>query len=75
MNGPCFVTGQHVIDLTEFGFNDTSTLVGHFVSSPQRKGGDSKGDEREEHGRKENEWKWRNRRNKSIPLYLYLLQG
>ena len=36
MNGPCFVTGQHVIDLTEFGYNDTSTLVGHFVS--QRKG-------------------------------------
>ena len=34
MNGPCFVTGQHVIDLIELGFNNTSTLVGHFVSSP-----------------------------------------
>ena len=37
VNGPCFVTGQHVIDLTEFGFNDTSTLVGHFVSSPRER--------------------------------------
>ena len=58
MNGPCFVTGQHVIDLTEFGFNDTSTLVGHFVSSPEKRRreiGDSKGDEREGQGRKENE--------------------
>ena len=34
MNGRCFVTGQQVIDLAEFGFNDTSTLVGHFVSYP-----------------------------------------
>ena len=37
MNGPCFVIGQHVIDLTELGFNDTSTLVGHFVSSPRER--------------------------------------
>ena len=37
VNGPCFVTGQHVIDLTEFGINDTSTLVGHFVSSPRER--------------------------------------
>ena len=37
VNGPCFVTGQSVIDLIELGFNDTSTLVGHFVSL-QRKG-------------------------------------
>ena len=35
VNGTCFVTGQHVIDLIELGFNDTSTLVGHFVSSPR----------------------------------------
>ena len=34
MNGACFVTGQRVIDLIVLGFNDTSTLVGHFVSSP-----------------------------------------
>ena len=37
MNGACFVTGQRVIDLIEFGFNDTSTLVGHFVSSPRKR--------------------------------------
>ena len=37
VNGPCFVIGQHVIDLTELGFNDTSTLVGHFVSSPRER--------------------------------------
>ena len=29
VNGPCFVTGQRVIDLTE--------LVGHFVSSPRKR--------------------------------------
>ena len=46
-----------MIDLIELGFNDTSTLVGHFVSSP-RKGeeiGDSRGDKREGQWRKENE--------------------
>ena len=37
MNGACFVTGQRVIDLIELGFNDTSTLVGHFVSSPRKR--------------------------------------
>ena len=37
MNGPRFFTGQHVIDLTEFGFNDRSTLIGHFVSSPRER--------------------------------------
>ena len=37
MNGPCLVTGQRVIDLIELGFNDTSTLVGHFVSSPRER--------------------------------------
>ena len=62
------------------GFNDMSTLVGHFVSSPReiekRDRRDSRGDEREEQGRKKN-------RNESeeteeietFPLYLYLLQG
>ena len=38
---------------------------------PSEKGrraiGDSRGDEREGQGRKENEWNWRNRRNKNIP--------
>ena len=40
------------------GFNDTSTLVGHFVSSPKerekRDRRDSRGDEREGQGRKRN---------------------
>ena len=40
------------------GFNDTSTLVGHFVSSPRerekRDRRDSRGDEREGQGRKRN---------------------
>ena len=55
-----------MIDL--LGFNDTSVLVGHFVSSPrEREKRDRRGDEREEQGRKKNELKWRNRRNKNIP--------
>ena len=41
------------------GFNDTSTLEGHFVSSPREreKSGrrDSSGDERADQGKKENE--------------------
>ena len=45
--------------LIELGFNDTSTLVGHFVSSSRKMEKtdrrDSR-DEREEQGRKENEW-------------------
>ena len=61
-------------------FNDMSSLVGHFVSSPRerekRDRRDSSGDEREEQGRKRN-------RNESeeteeintFPLYPYLLQG
>ena len=40
------------------GFNDTSTLVGHFVSSPRerekRDRRDSRGDEREGQGRERN---------------------
>ena len=63
------------------GFNDTSTLVGHFVSSPRerekrdRRDSSSRGDQREEQGRKRN-------RNvseeteeiKTFSLYPYLLQ-
>ena len=41
-----------------FGFNDTSTPVGHFVSSPREREKsdrrDSRGDEREEQGNKRN---------------------
>ena len=44
--------------LIELGFNDTSTLVGHFVSSPREREKkdrrDSRGDEREGQGRKRN---------------------
>ena len=44
--------------LIVLGFNDTSTLVGHFVSSPRerekRDRRDSRRDEREEQGRKRN---------------------
>ena len=45
--------------LFELGFNDTSTHVCHFVSSPRerekRDRRDSRGDERKGQGRKENE--------------------
>ena len=66
--------------LIMLGFNDMSTLVGHFVSSPRemnkRDRRDSRRDEREEQGRKRN----RNESEeieeiKTFPLYLYLLQG
>ena len=44
--------------LIVLGFNDTSTLVGHFVSSPREREKsdrrDSRRDEREEQGRKRN---------------------
>ena len=43
------------MDLIALGFNDMSTLVGHSVSSPRerekRDKRDSRGDEREGHGR------------------------
>ena len=56
MNCLCFVTGQRVIDLIELGFNDTSTLVGHFVlSRREREKRDSREDKREGQRRKENE--------------------
>ena len=66
--------------LIVLGFNDTSTLVGHFVSSPRerekRDRRDSRRDEREGQGRKRN----RNEREeteeiKTSPPYPYLLQG
>ena len=57
------------LDLIVLGFNDTSTLKGHFVSSPlereKRDRRDSRRDEREGQGRK----------LKTFPLYPYLLQG
>ena len=62
------------------GFNDTSTLVGHFVSSPrERERSDrreSRRDEREEQGRKRNRNESEETEEiKTFPLYPYLLQG
>ena len=64
-------------ELIVLGFNDMSTLVGHFVSSPRerekRDKRDSRGEEREgqERKRKMNE----SEEIKTIPSYPYLLQG
>ena len=65
------------IDLIVLGFTNTSTLFGHFVSSPkEREMRDSRRDEREGQGVKRN----RNESEEteeiqSFPLYPYLLQG
>ena len=59
------------------GFNDTSTLVGHFVLSPREgEKTDSRGDEREGLGRKRkmNESE-ETEEIKTFSLYPYLLQG
>ena len=54
----CLVKRVLFVVLIVLGFNDTSTLVGHFVSSPRerekRDGRDSRRDEREGQGRKRN---------------------
>ena len=59
-------------------FNDTSTLEGHFVSSPRerekRDRRESRGDEREGQGRKRNESE-ETEEIKTFPLYPYPLQG
>ena len=62
------------------GFNDMSTLVAHFVSSPWEKEirnrGDSRGDERQRQGRKRKMNKSKETEEiKTFPLYPYLLQG
>ena len=66
--------------LIELGFNDTSTLVGHFVSSPRerekRYRRDSRGDEREGQGRKRNRNESEETEEiKTFPLYPCLLKG
>ena len=66
--------------LIVLGFNDTSTLVGHFVSSPRerekRDRKDSGGDKREGQGRKRNRnEKEETEKIKTFPLYPYLLKG
>ena len=62
------------------GFNNTSTLVGHFESSTRerekRYRRDSRGDEREGQGRKKNRNETEETEEiKTFPLYPYLLQG
>ena len=62
------------------GFNDTSTIVGHFVLSPRerekRDRRDSRGDKREGQRRKRkmNESE-AIEETKTFPFYPYLLQG
>ena len=56
------------------GFNDKSTLVDHFVSTPrEREKRDSRGDERDGQGRKRN--RNESEETETFPLYPYLLQG
>ena len=68
------------IILIVLGFNDTSTLEGHFVSSPRerekRDRRESRGDEREGQGRKRNRNESEETEEiKTFPLYPYPLQG
>ena len=70
----------HFINLIVLGFNDTSTLEGHFVSSPRerekRDRRESRGDEREGQGRKRNRKESEETEEiKTFPLYPYPLQG
>ena len=67
-------------DLIVLGFNDTSTLEGHFVSSPRerekRDRRESRGDEREGQGSKRNRNESEETEEiKTFPLYPYPLQG
>ena len=71
---------QHYLRLIVLGFNDTSTLEGHFVSSPRerekRDRRESRGDEREGQGRKRNRNESEETEEiKTFPLYPYPLQG
>ena len=54
----CKCYNDRSFTLIVLGFNDTSTLVGHFVSSPRKREiserRDSRRDEREGQGRKRN---------------------
>ena len=66
--------------LIVLGFKDTSTLEGHFVSSPRvrekRDRRESRGDEREGQGRKRNRNESEETEEiKTFPLYPYPLQG
>ena len=68
------------IHLIVLGFNDTSTLEGHFASSPRerekRDRRDSRRDKREGQGRKRNRNESEETEEiKTFPLYPYPLQG
>ena len=68
------------LKLIVLGFNDTSTLEGHFVSSPRerekRDRRESRGDEREGQGRKrDRDESEETEETKTFPLYPYPLQG
>ena len=65
------------MNLIVLGFSDTSTLVGHFVSSPrEREKRDRKRDEREGQGRKRNKNESEKTEEiKTFPFFPYLLQG
>ena len=72
--------GGGCLILIVLGFNDTSTLEGHFVSSPRerekRDRRESRGDEREGQGRKRNRNESEETEEiKTFPLYPYPLQG
>ena len=71
---------KYLFFLIVLGFNDTSTLEGHFVSSPRerekRDRRESRGDEREGQGRKRNRNESEETEEiKTFPLYPYPLQG
>ena len=58
------------------GFNDTSTLVGHFLLSPrEREKRDIRGDERRDRGERKMNDSEETEEIKTFPLYPYLLQG
>ena len=74
--GQLSVSGELIV----LGFNDTSTLMDHFVSSPRerekRDRRDSRRDEREGQGRKRNRNESEETEEmKTSPPYPYLLQG
>ena len=77
---PASIVFEIFCSLIVLGFNDTSTLVGHFVSSPREREKsdrrDSRRDEREEQGRKRNRNESEETEEiKTFPLNPYLLQG
>ena len=76
----CYPCNLIEIRLIVLGFNDTSTLEGHFVSSPRerekRDRRESRGDEREGQGRKRNRNESEETEEiKTFPLYPHPLQG